>query len=205
MKLCHKYGMPGVAQLQTEALMVPLRTCATEAVVSEQQIAFVLDCAAAAEECGLTAMLGLCEAIIITNFTQFALDHKAMTLKLSSASMFRIAQGHVKLQSDVISDLERALGSCVEEAKTLSQQLNKVVKHLSARSPELCQVSCPRCSSKLHSMSMWEPMQHDSSCKCKKACTWPQHTFKQKNPVVANVIYYIAGVHNIPVQAIGIL
>ena len=177
LRLCHKYSMTGVAQLQSEALMEPLRKCANEANdVSQEQIALVLDCAAAAEDCGLGAMLELCEEIIITNFPGFA-QYQALTSKLSSASMLRIAQGRLNLQYDGISDMRRALRSCVEEAKTLSELVNRKVYQMPGWM-EKFQVSCPRCSCKLCCTSKLGPMQHDSSCKCKTACTWPnpQHT-----------------------------
>lgn len=163
MRLAYKYGMLGILQQQETALTPALHTLVSpmfsDAVGYTQQVEMVLETAIFAEDCKCARILAVSEAFIVKHFDSLASGF-ALSSRLSSASLLRIAQGVSIVGADTISKLHEALGASQTEAKVLS------------RSRYEKGMICPRCNQRLD-LSHKDNVVHlvrSSSCKWPAAC-----------------------------------
>ena len=154
MRLTHKYGMLGILQDLETSLVLALRRLA---VPYSMECNLVLAIAAFAEDCKCGQMLAVCEAIIAKEFDMFSIRHEALSSSLSSASLFRIAQGVNIYRKETISKLDEALQQSGIEAR----------KFCTAH--YLHQMICPRCNKALDLSKKCNVFHHDRLCYCR----WP--------------------------------
>lgn len=203
MKFLDKYNMAKVAQMQTEAFMAPLRGLVQHTIVSEEEVAHILDCAAAAQACELELVLALCEAIIIAHYPTFALQHLLMTSKLLPPTIFRVAQGYIQLLQNAMSDMTAVMGESVDETKLFTVRMNGYIRHRT-RDSEVSNC-CPRCGVSLYKADFGQPLRHEDKCKCTRSCTWPNHTYTPHQVDMKKILQDIAVTHNVSLNAIGVL
>ena len=191
MELYNKYDMIRLAKLETSTFTPALRECLqlVDALSNSEIVPHVLHCAAAAEKCGLVAMLALCEAIVVKHFSFFICERDMLSSKLSSASMLRIAECRNMVQEHVIDDLAK-------EARDFA-----AIAGVAVSACTTCQgkMTCPRCSSALSSTSsICASMKHPGRCKCSQACRWP-HELKTRDARMDTVYQHLAAALNISV------
>ncbi|KAL3139317.1 hypothetical protein ABBQ38_003655 [Trebouxia sp. C0009 RCD-2024] len=113
MRLAYKYGMLGILQQQDTSLMPALHTLVSpmfsDAVVYTQREEMMLETAIFAEDCKCARILAVSEAFIVKRFDSLASGF-ALSSRLSSASLLRVAQGVSILGADTISKLHEAQG-----------------------------------------------------------------------------------------------
>lgn len=180
MRLYDKYNMARIAEIQTEAFMELLRQCLSITDLSNNSAGHILQCAAAAEECGLGAMLALCEVIVMKHFPLFDSCRELLTSKLPSTSVLRIYDSRMKLQQKILDKTAAALEQSTIEIKALLRTLHDVrYSNPPCKCTSCCKgIKCPRCHNALipsdgHFIGS---LQHERNCGCSRSCTWPDHT-----------------------------
>lgn len=127
-----------------------------QTIYDAKEAELLIECHAAAEQLTSTvgnlkgALQDMCETIIAMNFQLFLDQSYAMDSKLSTASVLRVAQRAVQLESNKAAVMRDSLYTCALTARTMSHASNLFI----AAEDDLKQgiKPCPVCSGSLRSV-----------------------------------------------------